>query len=77
MTQVDVCTEWQKLCEEHESARDAYLKAYDAVNNKFRAIGEGKKSTNPTNDELEDFEMTWSAWEDVKRRMDEFVKLHA
>lgn len=77
MTQADVYTEWQKLCEEHEAARDAYLKAFIAVNNKFRAIGEGKSSTNPTNDELDGFEKTWSAWEDVKRRMDEFVKMHA
>lgn len=77
MTQADVYTEWQKLCEEHESARDAYLKAFVAVNDKFRAIGEGKPSANPTNNEVGDFEKTWSAWEDVKQRMDEFVKLHA
>lgn len=76
MTKVDVYTEWKKLCEEYEAARENHLKAFSAVNNEFRAIGEEKSSTNPTNEELGDFEKTWSAWEDVKRRMDEFVKRH-
>ena len=77
MTQTDIYPEWQKLCEEHDAARDAYLKVFVAVNNKFRAIGEEQSSTNPTNDELDGFEKTWSVWGDVKRRMDEFVKMHA
>ena len=76
MTQTDIYTQWQKLCEEHDVVRDAYLKAFVAVNNKFHAIDKGNSSTNPTNDELDGFEKTWSAWGDVKRRMDEFVKMH-
>jgi hypothetical protein len=77
MIQADVYGEWQKLCEEHDAARDSYLKAFVAVNAKFRAIGEGNSSTNPTTNELGAFEETWSACEDIKRRMDEFVKMHA
>ena len=77
MTQIDVYTEWQKLCEEHEAARDAYFQAFAIVNQKFAAIGRGTSGINATDDELLEFERTWQAWEDVKKRMDIFVKQYA
>ena len=74
MNQVDVHTGWQELCKEHDAARDAYFQAYAAVNHKFSAIGQRASATNPTDDELSEFEKTWQTWEDVKMRMDAFVK---
>jgi hypothetical protein len=68
---------WQKLCEEHEVARAAYFAAFGAVNAKFAAIGAGVSATNPTLDELSAFESTWKAWQDVKDRMNSFVKANA
>ena len=76
MNQTNVYTEWQRLCEEHEAARDAYFQAFATVNQKFVAIGQGSSSDNPNEEELSEFERTWQAWEDVKRRMDQFVKDH-
>jgi hypothetical protein len=77
MTKSDIYTEWKKLCEEHENAREAYLKAFASVNQKFAAIGQGVSSENPNENELSEFEETWSAWEDIKKRMDLFVKENA
>lgn len=67
MTQLDVYTEWQKLCEQHEAAHSAYFLAFAVVNQKFSAIGSGVSSNNPTDDELSLFERTWQEWEDVKK----------
>ena len=77
MTQIDVYAEWQKLCEEHDAARDAYFQAFGTVNQKFAAIGRRTSGINPSDDELSEFERTWQAWEDVKKRMNMFVKQYA
>jgi phage-related protein len=77
MTEIKVYAEWQKLCNEHTAARDAHFNAFAVVNQKFVAIGQGTSRTNPTNNELSEFEITWKAWEDVKNKMSEFVKKHA
>jgi hypothetical protein len=77
MTHTDISAEWLKLCDEHAAARDAHLKAFAAVNQKFAAIGQGQSKTNPTDDELSEFEKTWDMWEDVKRRISAFVKKYA
>ena len=66
--------EWQKLCDEHDAARDEYFKAFAAVNQKFVAIAKGTSRTNPTMKELDAFDAAWDKWEGVKRRMHEFVK---
>ena len=70
----DLDLEWQKLCDEHEAARDAYFNAFAPVNEKFRQIGQGASKTNPSETELDEFDSTWNAWQDIKRRMDEFIK---
>ena len=77
MNQIDVYAEWQNLCEEHEAARDAYFQAFAIVKQKFAAIGRGTSGRNPTEDELSEFERTWQAWDNVKKRMDTFVKQYA
>jgi hypothetical protein len=76
VTQIDVYAEWQTLCEEHEEVRDAYFQAFAIINQKFAAIGRGTSGVNP-DDELSEFKRTWQAWEDVKKRMDTFVKQYA
>lgn len=70
----DADAQWQILCEQHEAARDVFNSAFAAVNRKFVAIGEGKSEANPTTAESEAFERARAEWEDVKRRMQEFVK---
>lgn len=77
MDQYIVHMEWQKLRDEHEAASETYFQAFTAVNQKFAVFGQGSSSTNPTDEELSKFEETWQAWEDVKKRMDQFVKEYA
>jgi hypothetical protein len=77
VNQIDVYAEWQNLCEEDEAARDANFQALAIVNQKFSAIGQGTSGRNPTEDELSEFERTWPAWIDIKKRMDTFVKQYA
>jgi len=72
----EVGAQWQKLCEEHKAARDAYFRAFATVNQKFEAIGRGTSTVNPTSAELSEFEKTRHAWQDVIRRIGEFVKKH-
>lgn len=77
MIEIDVSTEWQELCDEHEAARAAYIQAFTAVKQKFTATTHGTARTNPTDSELSEFESTWQSWEEVKWRMDIFVKQYA
>ena len=77
MTDAKISEEWKKLCEEHEAAKNAYLEAFYAINRKFMAIGQGTSRTNPSDDELLEFERAFQALEDVKNRMSEFVKKYA
>lgn len=77
MSQIDVPAEWQELCEEHEAARAAYFQAFAAVNHKIAAIAQGASQANPMEAELAEFEVTWRAWEDVRKRIDVFVKQYA
>jgi hypothetical protein len=48
MSRDEVDGQWQKLCEEHDAGRDAYLRAFATVNRKFEAIGRGTSTVNPT-----------------------------
>jgi len=77
MSQDEVGLQWQKLCEEADAARDAFSRAFAPVNQKFAAIGRGTSNVNPTNAKLTEFEKTRHAWQDVIRRMGEFVKRYA
>ena len=73
----DLYAEWEKLCDEHEAARDAYLDAFEKVHQRFVTVDKGASRVNPTGSELDDFEVSWKKWEDVKARMDVFVKKNA
>jgi hypothetical protein len=66
--------EWQKLCDEHDAARDAYSEASQVVNSKFAAVAKGTSRSNPTDEEFEKLEFAWKALEDVRRRMQDFVR---
>jgi 5-enolpyruvylshikimate-3-phosphate synthase len=73
----EIGLQWHKLCEEADAAQSAYFRAFAAINEKFSAIGRGTPTANPTDAELTEFEKTRHAWQDVIRRMGEFVKRYA
>lgn len=77
MTTTNIYEEWQKLCEQHEAARDAHFEALENVTRKFVGIGQGKSIANPSMEDLTKFEETWQAWEEIKNKMSEFVKKNA
>jgi hypothetical protein len=68
--------QWQKLMEEHDAARDAYSKAFSSVNRVFARTAQGG-SQNPTIAQLESSEKAWQRWQDVQRRIKEFVSQYA
>ena len=72
----DVYAKWQQLCKEHDDARDEYFLSFIPVNKKFSQIFQGISNTNPSDEELSKFEAAWDKWQDVKRRMDEFIKVN-
>lgn len=77
MSEIDIAAEWQILCDQYEAAKNAHFQAFGAVNQRFSAIGRGVSTVNPDEQMLSEFDATWLAWEDVKQRMDAFVKTHA
>jgi hypothetical protein len=77
MSPSEIGPQWQKLCEEHAEAQDAYLRAFAAVDQRFSAIGKGTSKLNPTSAELTEFDKTRHAWQDVMRRTGEFVNRSA
>jgi len=77
MSPNEIGTQWQKLFEEADAAQGAYFRAFAVVNQKFSAIGTGTSNANPSDTELAEFEKTRHAWQDVIRRMGEFVKKYA
>lgn len=77
MTDTKIYNEWRKLCEECATVRDAHLNAFNSVNQKFIAVGQGISCANPTNTELLECEKTWLAWTDVKNKMYAFIEKNA
>ena len=67
---------WQKLCEEHDAARDAVNEALGPVTQKFSAIADGTGNKNPSDEELDRLDSAWKSWDDVKRNMEEFIHKH-
>ena len=77
MIQDKVGAQWQELCEEHDAAKDAYFRTFATVKRRFEAIGTATPTAGPTGAGLSEFEETRHAWQDVIRRIGEFVKTHA
>jgi len=76
MNQDGVGAQWASLREEHKVAQNTYLRAFAKVKQKFEAIGTGSASANPSGAEASEFEKARHAWQDVIRRIGEFVKAH-
>lgn len=76
MTQPNLEIEWQKLCEEHKTALDAYNKISAIVYPKMAAIAQGTSQTNPTYEEESKFDNAMHALINVQRRMNEFINKH-
>ncbi|MHB9072907.1 MAG: hypothetical protein ACYC6G_05230 [Desulfobaccales bacterium] len=72
----EIYAEWQKLCKEFETARDAHFRAFALVNQKFAAIFQGTSRINPSEDEMSESEEAWKRLQNVEKRMEEFVKVH-
>ncbi len=76
MTQTTLDAQWQQFCREFESAREALDQALTPVNQKFFLIAQGTSHINPTDDELSRLEAAHRKFEDIIRRMRQFVKVH-
>jgi hypothetical protein len=72
----DLYARWQQLCKEYEAAQNAYALAFAHVHQKFSQIFQGTSQINPSDGELSKMESACEEWQDVIRRMDEFVKAH-
>lgn len=69
----DIEEEWDKLCAEHDAARDAFFEAFAPVRQSFSESGR----TVPCTDDLARWEEAEDAWKDVIRRIHEFVQAHS
>jgi len=76
MTQNTLDAQYQQLCREFESAREALNQAIAPVNQKFLLIAQRTSHINPTDDELSKLEVANRVFEDIICRMRQFVKVH-
>jgi hypothetical protein len=72
----DLDAQWQQLCKECDTAQDAVYRALAPVIQKSAQIAQKKSRANPSDDELSRLEKARDAWDDIKRRMDEFINAH-
>jgi hypothetical protein len=77
MTNDEKAAAWQRLCDRHEAARDAYYSATSPVMATLGAIYRGESDQNPPLDQLDQADRAWKAWRDVIDEMHAFAKKHA
>lgn len=65
--------QWRALCDEHEVARAAYFANSRLLTDKYARVFQGDISAVPTGPEIDRAREAREKWEDVRRRMDEFV----
>jgi hypothetical protein len=70
---LDKHEQWRGLCDEHEVARAAYFANSRMLTDKFSRLFQGDISAKPTEQEIARAQDARDRWEEVRRRMDEFV----
>lgn len=70
---LDKHEQWRALCDEHEVARASYFANSRMLTDKYARVFQGDLSASPTEQEIERAREAREKWEDVRRRMDEFV----
>ncbi len=71
-----IVSQWRRFCEEHKAAQNDYLRAFAKVKQKFEALGTATSGASPPGAEPSEYEKARHAWQDVIRRIGEFVKAH-
>ncbi len=72
----DIHEKWSDLCEEFEPAKSAYLDVCATVIPVFARVANGGCS-NPSMADLDLYEQRSQRIEEIKRKMDDFVKANA
>lgn len=70
---LDKHEQWRALCDEHEVARASYFANSRMLTDKYARAFQGDHSATPTEQEIQRARDAREKWEDVRRRMDEFV----
>ena len=70
---LDKHEQWRGLCDEHEVARAAYFANSRMLTDKFSRLFQGDISAKPTEQDIARAQDARDRWEEVRRRMDEFV----
>lgn len=70
---LDKQEQWRALCDEHEVARAAYFANSRMLTDKYMQVFQGDLSVAPAEHEIERARQAREQWEDVRRRMDDFV----
>jgi len=70
---LDKHEQWRALCDEHEVARAAYFATSRLLTDRYSRVFQGEAEAAPTEEEVERARRARETWEDVRRRMDEFV----
>ncbi len=73
---LDKHEQWRALCDEHEVARAAYFANSRMLTDKYARVFQGDVSSAPTEQEIARAREARERWEEVRRRMDEFVLSH-
>lgn len=73
---LDKQEQWRALCDEHEVARIAYFANSRILTDKYARVFQGDAVATPTEEDIRHARAARDRWEDVRRRMDEFVAGH-
>ena len=74
---LDKHEQWRALCDEHEVARAGYFANSRMLTDKYARVFQGEHSAKPTEQEIARAREAREHWEEVRRRMDEFVLKNA
>lgn len=70
---LDKQEQWRTLCDEHEVARARYFANSRMLTDKYARVFQGDLSAKPTDQEIAHAQEARDRWEEVRKRMDEFV----
>ncbi|MBS1269142.1 MAG: hypothetical protein MAG794_00085 [Gammaproteobacteria bacterium] len=70
---LDKHEQWRALCDEHEVARATYFANSRILTDKYARVFQGDLGVTPMEHEITRARVAREKWEDVRRRMDEFI----
>lgn len=67
MTHNIVDEQWERLCKQHDKARDAYASAYADLVDRFGQL---------SGQHIDQHKQAWNLWQEVMQKMEDYARKH-